>query len=101
MQISANQWEYIVPRMSAFGSILSLGIYSKGVRMGVLVVRFMAFAANALPYSRVYLWEERIRILPRVVNMRDIECIHQRQKLTIHLSATDDEDLLICTEHFH
>ena len=76
MLISANQWEYIVPRMSAFGSILSPGIYSEGVRMGVLIVRFMAFAANALPYSKVYLWEERIRILPRVVNMRDIECIH-------------------------
>ena len=76
MLISANQWEYIVPQMSAFGSIPSLGIYSEGVRMGILVVRFMAFAANALPYSRVYLREERIRILPSVVNMRNIEFIH-------------------------
>ena len=101
MQISVNQWEYIVPRVSAFGSILSLGIYSEGMRIRILLIRFVMLLADALPDSRVYLREEGVRILPTVVNMRDIQSIHQRHKLAIHLSTTDDEDLLICAEHLH
>ena len=55
----------------------------------------MVFLAHALPDSWVDLWEEGISILPTMVDMSDIEFVHQWQELAIDHTSTDDKCLFV------
>ena len=57
--------------------ILFLGVNSKGVWIWVLLICLVTVFAYALPDSRINLREEGVGVLPTVMNMRDIELVHQ------------------------
>ena len=78
-----------------FNKLLLLGIHGEGVWVRVFLVGLVVLLAHALPDSRVDLREESVGILPRVVDMGDIELVYEWQELAIDHTSTDDESLLV------
>lgn len=59
-------------------SILVSYIFCKGIGVGVLVVGGEGLLADALPNGGVYRGEERVGIVPCMVDMGNVEFVHNR-----------------------
>mgnify|MGYP006967231584 CR=1 FL=1 len=80
--------------MSGGVGLLAFGVFGEGVGVEVLVVGGERLLAGALPESRINSREERVGILPRMVDMRHIELVHTVDELRIDIATTNDEDFI-------
>ena len=68
-------------------------ICGKGVGIRVLLIGGVFFAGDFLPIGCRKGREERVCVLPRMMDMGEVEFVRQWQRLAIDHAAADDENL--------
>ena len=70
-------------------------IFRESIIKRIFLICIMAFGTDLTPCAVFYLREERIRVRPTMVDMRDIQFIRQRHHLPIDHSAADDKSFFV------